>query len=137
MAETLKLEVTVSQGNVKKIDPEAYGVTKRDMWVKLGLLGVEQKTTEHKNSLDCVWEEVFVFDVKDVLEDKLESSFYLGEIQIGVTATFNLDNLKKGIATYKGMAVPGGKIDLSLKALNFGKEEEEKADEGDDWMSFM
>eukprot|EP01010_Urceolus_cornutus_P001817 NODE_2390_length_555_cov_301.104743_g1898_i0.p1 GENE.NODE_2390_length_555_cov_301.104743_g1898_i0~~NODE_2390_length_555_cov_301.104743_g1898_i0.p1 ORF type:complete len:157 (-),score=59.42 NODE_2390_length_555_cov_301.104743_g1898_i0:83-499(-) len=135
--QTYTLTVSVTQGNVKKVDPDAYGVTRRDAWTKLVLGDQEQKTTEKQCCLDPVWEEDFTFTVKDPENEKLVCSFFLGEIQLGQNADYNLCSLKKGKSTYKGMAVPGGKIDLQLKAVDFGEEEKEEKEEEEDWMSFV
>ena len=48
--------------------------------------------------------------------------------QIGVDGVYVLSALKKGKRTFKGMPVIGGKIDLFLKAVDFGEEEESGSD---------
>ena len=55
---------------------------------------------------------------------------------------FVLDSLKKDVSTPRSLAFPGGKIDLFLKAVDFGKEEvegeEEEEEEGEfEWMEFL
>eukprot|EP01007_Sphenomonas_quadrangularis_P003772 NODE_814_length_1153_cov_624.315217_g659_i0.p1 GENE.NODE_814_length_1153_cov_624.315217_g659_i0~~NODE_814_length_1153_cov_624.315217_g659_i0.p1 ORF type:complete len:296 (+),score=128.41 NODE_814_length_1153_cov_624.315217_g659_i0:64-951(+) len=131
------LTATATAANVKKLDPDAYGVKKRDGWCKLVLGNQEFKTRQEVGKLDPMWEETFTFEVTDPATQKLQCSFYLGDVQIGVTNEFILSVLKKGLATYKGMAVPGGKVDFMLKAVDFGVEEEEKEEESADWMSFV
>eukprot|EP00995_Heteronema_vittatum_P010731 NODE_624_length_1256_cov_943.043082_g451_i0.p1 GENE.NODE_624_length_1256_cov_943.043082_g451_i0~~NODE_624_length_1256_cov_943.043082_g451_i0.p1 ORF type:complete len:154 (+),score=62.74 NODE_624_length_1256_cov_943.043082_g451_i0:62-463(+) len=133
----MKIEVTATAANIKKIDPEAYGITRRDGWLKLKIGDTEHKTTEIKGCFDPIWDETFTFEVTDPVNQQLEVSFYMGEVQVGTTGTYNLDGLKKGVGTYKGLAVPGGKADISLRPLDFGKEEEEKEEEAEDWMSFV
>jgi len=133
---TLQLEVAVTAGNCKRMDPKAYGVTRRDAWVKLELGGNAVKTNEvNSPTLDPVWEEVFVLNFEKP-EQQLKTTFYLGDLQIGMPAEFKLDALVKGKHTYKGMAVMGGKVDLQLRALNFGPDEEVKEDD-DSFFSMM
>merc|ERR1712113_1286703 len=115
-----KLQVSVIAANVKKVDPKAYGVTRRDGWVKVTLNDQEFKTKEDPGVLDPKWDEIFE----------------LGEVQLGLASEFLLGGLKKGKLTYKGMAVPGGKVDFELRALDFG-EEEESEDEDDSFLDFL
>jgi|UniRef100_A0A7S4CBW4 hypothetical protein len=129
------LEVIATGFNVKKLDPEAYGITQRVCTMKVKLGDVEKTSTELRG-LDGQWEEdqnKFTFEVSDPEKEQLEAWFIMGGVTLGVVATFNLNNLKKNVGTYKGFAPPGGKVDLSLKALDFGKEDvEEEQDES--WM---
>merc|ERR1711976_1155472 len=121
-----KLEVTATSANVKKIDEKTYGITSREGWVRLKL-GDQEYTTKKvigDNGLDPIWEETFTFDVNSVADDKLMCSFFLGDVQIGLTGDYILTGLVKQKLTYKGMAVPGGKVDLMLRALDFGPEEQ-------------
>merc|ERR1712063_36411 len=105
---------TATGANCKKLDIKAYGITDR-------------------NGLDPIWEEVFVFDVADPDNDKFKVSLFFGETQIGLTAEYSLTGLIKMKLKYRGMAVPGGKVDLMLRPLDFGPEQEEEEDD----MSFM
>ena len=56
-------------------------------------------------------------------------------VQIGDECTFLLDKLIKGKATYKGLIVPGGKVDMLFTAETFGLEKAEEA--SDDFMDFL
>ena len=126
------LEVIATGFNVKKLDPEAYGITQRfhtlpmsacstgptigallrlclthlrvcTMKVKLG--DVEKTSTELRG-LDGQWEEdqnKFTFEVSDPEKEQLEAWFIMGGVTLGVVATFNLNNLKKNVGTYKGV----------------------------------
>eukprot|EP00009_Paramoeba_aestuarina_P003253 CAMPEP_0201516422 /NCGR_PEP_ID=MMETSP0161_2-20130828/7751_1 /ASSEMBLY_ACC=CAM_ASM_000251 /TAXON_ID=180227 /ORGANISM="Neoparamoeba aestuarina, Strain SoJaBio B1-5/56/2" /LENGTH=136 /DNA_ID=CAMNT_0047913555 /DNA_START=67 /DNA_END=477 /DNA_ORIENTATION=+ len=131
------LEVEVTQGNAKRVDPETlkHEDSKGGAWVLMKLGGQEQKT-EELPGLDPVWEKTYTFEVTDPETDKLEVQFYLGKMQIGLDGCFVLDGLKKKVSTYKALAFPGGKIDFQLRAIDFGKEQEEEEDD-DDWMSFV
>ena len=84
-----------------------------------------------------MWDEQFTFEITDPVQQKLEVLFYMGDKQIGPLGLYNLDVLKEGVSTYKGLAVPGGTIGMQLKARGFGKKADEKEDEGGDWMSFV
>jgi hypothetical protein len=133
-----KLEVTVTAANFKRMDTKAYGVTSRDAWVKLKL-GDQEKTTQRVNAptLDPTWDETFVFDVNDPEKDKLIVTFHLGDLLIGQPGEYNLNGLFHNKSTYKGLAVVGGKLDMLFRAVDFGKEEEAKAEEEDDFTSFL
>ena len=48
------LEVMITQGNVKKIDCDAYDIKKRDMWCQVKVGENVQKTTEKRGTLDCM-----------------------------------------------------------------------------------
>ena len=132
------LTVQVVQANVKRIDPDTLkkdGIGKA--WVKLTVGNQEFKTTE-KPGLDPVWEEEFTFKISDPESDKLVTQFFLGTIQVGFDGVFVLDGLKTKQSTFKGLAVPGGKIDFNLRAEDFGKAADEEEAEGeDDWMAFV
>ena len=131
-----ELEVAVTAGNCKRMDPKAYGVKRRDAWVKLELDGHKCKTLEiNCPTLDPVWEEVFVLKFSD-LEKQLKATFYLGDLQIGMPAEYRLGSLIKGKHQYKGLAVMGGKVDLTLRALNFGADEESE-EEDDSFFAMM
>jgi hypothetical protein len=135
---THTLSVQVVQGNAKRIDPD---ILKKDgigkAWVKL-IVGNQEHKTSEKAGLDPVWEEEYQFQITDPETDKLVVQFYLGSVQIGFDGVFVLDGLKQKQSTYKGLAVPGGKVDFNLRAEDFGKlAEEEGADGDDDWMSFV
>lgn len=133
-----KLEVTVTAANVKRLDTKAYNVTSREAWVKL-VIGDQEKSTTRvaAPTLDPVIEQTFEFDVKDPETDKLTATFYLGDVMIGQPADYLLNGLIQKKLTYKGMAVPGGKVDLSLRALDFGKEEEKKEASDDSFFDFL
>ena len=134
---THTLTVQVVQGNAKRVDPDIFkkdGIGKS--WVKLSVGNQEFKTTE-KPGLDPVWEEEFTFQVTDPETDKLVVQFYLGTIQIGFDGVFVLDGLKTKQSTYKGLAIPGGKVDFNLRAEDFGKPAQEEEEGEDDWMAFV
>ncbi len=132
------LEVTVTAANFKRMDTKAYGVAEREAWVKL-TLNNQEVTTKRINcpTLDPTWEESFVLEVADPEKDKVVVSFFLGNNQIGQPADYILNALIKGKATYKGMAVVGGKVDMTFRALDFGKEDTPKEDDDDDFMEFL
>ena len=112
---------------------KAYGITDRNGWarIELGDQVKETKRVEGANGLDPIWEEVFVFDVSDFIQiclkfihysylyfqvadpdnDKFKVSLFFGETQIGLTAEYSLTGLIKMKLKYRGMAVPGGKVD--------------------------
>eukprot|EP00009_Paramoeba_aestuarina_P001971 CAMPEP_0201512914 /NCGR_PEP_ID=MMETSP0161_2-20130828/5079_1 /ASSEMBLY_ACC=CAM_ASM_000251 /TAXON_ID=180227 /ORGANISM="Neoparamoeba aestuarina, Strain SoJaBio B1-5/56/2" /LENGTH=78 /DNA_ID=CAMNT_0047908937 /DNA_START=272 /DNA_END=508 /DNA_ORIENTATION=+ len=77
----------------------------------------------------------------DPQAEKLEVRFFIGTVQIGVDAVFVLDKLKKNVKTPRSLAIPGGKVDLFLTAVDFGKEEEDDEDNEEDgewdWMEFL
>ena len=131
------LEVEVTQGNAKRVDPDTLNKeeSKGGAWVKLWM-GDQEFKTEELPGLDPVWEKVFKFEVTDPETDKLNVQFFLGKLQIGLDGCFVLDGLKKKVSTYKALAFPGGKIDFQLRAVDFGKEQEEEEDD-DDWMAFV
>jgi hypothetical protein len=71
--------------------------------------------------------------VDDPATAKYKTSFFLGETQIGLTGEYGInEGLLKNKNKYRGMAVPGGKVDFFLRPLDFGPEEEEEED-----MSFL
>eukprot|EP00669_Euglena_mutabilis_P009460 TRINITY_DN435_c0_g1_i2.p2 TRINITY_DN435_c0_g1~~TRINITY_DN435_c0_g1_i2.p2 ORF type:complete len:159 (-),score=78.83 TRINITY_DN435_c0_g1_i2:133-573(-) len=131
------LEVIATGYNVKKLDPAAYGIKDNEHTCVCKLkLGSKEVATTALRGLDAQWPEetnTWVFEVADPAKDQLEAVFQMGPVVLGQPAVFLLGSLKKGVATYKGFAPPGGKVDLSIKALDFGKEaEEEQPDES--WM---
>merc|ERR1711967_225486 len=114
-----KLEIIVSGGNFKRMDTKAYNITKKEAWVKLQVAGQEVTTTRvNCPMLDPVFDETFVLDVND-------------------PAAYILSGLTKNKGTYKGMAIVGGKLDMTFRALDFGKEEEAQEEEDDGFMEFL
>ncbi|KAL6073108.1 C2 domain-containing protein [Balamuthia mandrillaris] len=133
-----KLEVIVSGANFKRMDLKAYGVTDREAYVKLSLGDQEVCTTKNNcPTLDPTWDETFTLEVADPEKDKLTVAFFLGGNQIGQPADYLLSGLIQNKATYKGMAVVGGKVDMMFRALDFGKEEVAEEDEGEDFLEFL
>jgi len=130
-----QLEITATGCNCKKLDMDAYGITDRAGWarVELGDQKFETKHVVGANGLDPIWEETFVFEVSDPSTEKFKVTLFFGEVQIGLTAEYGFSELIKNKLKYRGMAVPGGKVDLMLRPLDFGPDEEEE----DDDMSFL
>ena len=122
-----KLQVELAMCNVKKIDTKAYGVEKPDCTAKVMLNGVSF-TTRTEKGLDPQWDQTVVLGVTDPAKDRLSGKFFMnqGEKQIGDEQFFNLDKLVAGKSTFKGIIVPGGKVDMFVTALNFGVEEKEE-----------
>eukprot|EP01127_Copromyxa_protea_P013142 TRINITY_DN3499_c0_g1_i1.p2 TRINITY_DN3499_c0_g1~~TRINITY_DN3499_c0_g1_i1.p2 ORF type:complete len:137 (+),score=38.83 TRINITY_DN3499_c0_g1_i1:52-462(+) len=127
-----QLEVIVSAGNFKRMDPSAYGVTEREAYivVKVGD-EVKQSSVKSCPTLDPLWDETLNFTVTDPETQKVETTFFFGGKQIGLPCEFSLNTLKKNKSTFKGMPVVGGKIDFLLRALDFGEEESAAADDDD------
>jgi nucleoside-diphosphate kinase len=125
------LEVTVDKANMKNSDL----VPRLDPRVELKIGDFVQSTNEKKSTLTPEWDETYAIPVNDPATEKLIVTVYLGD-DISGEGVLVLNTLKKGLSTYKGVAAKGGKLDLTLKATDFGKEEE-KDEEGADWMSFM
>ena len=121
---TLSIECQAQSANVKRIDEQAYGVTKRAAWVEFEL-------GEQKGRIDCepsdigkldpVWEKSVKFDVQDPAKEVVFATFGLGDKQIGDKHRYVLDALVDGAWVPKGMAVPGGGVQLQLRAHGFGK----------------
>lgn len=133
-----QLEVTVTAANFKRIDLKAYGVTSREAWVKLSLAGKEVTTKRvHCPTLDPTWEEIFVMDFNDPATDKLTATFFVGDTQIGQPTDYLLNALIAKKLTYKGLPVVGGKVDLMLRALDFGQEEVKKEEDDGDFFDYL
>jgi len=130
----LKLKVEISQCNIKKIDMKAYGIEKPvcQAFVKLN---DQVFATSADYGLDPVWETSAEFGLNDPKTDKVSAVLYCQGMQIGDECTFLLDKLIKGKATYKGLIVPGGKVDMLFTAESFGLEKAEEA--SDDFMDFL
>ncbi|KAK3233537.1 hypothetical protein CYMTET_56179 [Cymbomonas tetramitiformis] len=130
----LELFVNVANCNIKKIDLKAYNIKKPNCSVILSINGQTVQTTE-KYGLDPEWEEDFTFKVANI-EQKLEAKFMCGEGgQVGDTFHFLLDKLVLGKPTFKGLIVPGGKVDMMVTAVNFGEESAPVND--DSFMDFL
>lgn len=71
--------------------------------------------------------------VQDPQTEKFKCTLFFGEVQIGLTAEYGMSDLVKMQLKYRGMAVPGGKVDLMLRPLDFGPDAEETEDD----MSFL
>eukprot|EP01005_Ploeotia_sp_CARIB1_P000818 NODE_211_length_1169_cov_479.371401_g206_i0.p1 GENE.NODE_211_length_1169_cov_479.371401_g206_i0~~NODE_211_length_1169_cov_479.371401_g206_i0.p1 ORF type:complete len:283 (+),score=84.45 NODE_211_length_1169_cov_479.371401_g206_i0:187-1035(+) len=123
------LEITVDKANMKNSDQ----VAKLDPLVKLKLGTEECQTKQLKSTLTPMWDETFQMDVYN-LQDRLIVTAFLGENEAG-EGYLLLDSLIQGKSTFKGVAVKGGKLDLTLKALDFGQEAKAEEDSGD-WMDF-
>lgn len=121
---TNEAEVTVVAGNAKRMDPKAYGVVDRSAWVKM-VVGNQEKLTTRVSAptLDPIWEQTFEFDITDPEVDVLTTTFYFGEVQIGIPSIYKLNELIQNKHTFKGMPVFGGKVDLTVKAIGFGLED--------------
>merc|ERR1711879_1028112 len=133
-----KLEIIVSGGNFKRMDTKAYNITKKEAWVKLQVAGQEVTTTRvNCPMLDPVFDETFVLDINDPATDKATVTFYLADTLIGQPADYILSGLTKNRGTYKGMAIVGGNLDMTFRALDFGKEEEAQEEEDDGFMEFL
>merc|ERR1712137_1424021 len=115
----------------KKLDMEAYGITERAgrLIVELGDQTYETKAVVGANGLDPFWEETFTFNVKDPQTEKFKATLFFGDVQVGLTAEYGMGDLVRNKLKYRGMAVPGGKVDLMLRPLDFGPEEEEEEDD--------
>jgi len=133
-----QIEITVASGNFKRMDTKAYNITSKDAWVKLAL-GDQEVTTKRVTSptLDPEFEETFILNVADPATQKVTVTFYIGENLIGQPAEYLLNNLTQGKATYKGMAIVGGKLDMTFRALDFGKEDVPEEEEDDGFMEFL
>lgn len=132
------LEVTVTGANFKRMDPSAYGVTERVSYISLKVGEQVQETKKIScPTLDPLWEEVLTFQVADSESQKLFTTFFLGDQQIGLPCEFSLNSLKKTKATYKGMPVVGGKVDFLLRAVDFGEEEQAAAEDDFDPFAMM
>jgi hypothetical protein len=131
MAAEKKLEVVVTACNVKKLDLKAYNVTKQRSFVVVRVGDKEQRTTIGLG-LDPTWEESFTFEVADENATKCFAKFMMGEEgaeqQIGDECEYLLNVLIINKPTYKGLIVPGGKVDMMFTAKGFGKEDVEVDD---------
>eukprot|EP01115_Flamella_aegyptia_P009196 TRINITY_DN39139_c0_g1_i1.p1 TRINITY_DN39139_c0_g1~~TRINITY_DN39139_c0_g1_i1.p1 ORF type:complete len:137 (-),score=50.67 TRINITY_DN39139_c0_g1_i1:231-641(-) len=126
------IEITVTSANCKKLDCEAYGVTPHSLChVVIGMNGKEFTTQKikGKNGVDPVWEEAFNFDVNDEEADKFYLTFFIEDKQIGLKGEYGVSGLKKMNSKYRGHAVPGGKVDLMLKPIDFGIDEESEEED--------
>jgi len=132
------LEVIISAGNFKRMDPKAYGVEVREAYI-VAKVGdeVHTSTTKFCPTLDPLWDETFNFTVTDPETQKLETTFFFGGKQIGLACEFSLNTLKNNKASFKGMPVVGGKIDFLLRALDFGEEESAVAEDDFDPFEMM
>ena len=129
------LRVEIAMCNVKKIDTKAYGIEKPDCTVVVGV-GEKTFTSKTQPGLDPQFDEETTFAIEDPTKEKLSGKFFMNNNtkQIGDEQFFNLDKLVKGKPTFKGIIVPGGKVDLMVTAVDFGGEEVE---ESIDDMGFM
>ncbi|WIA30259.1 hypothetical protein OEZ86_000349 [Tetradesmus obliquus] len=125
------LVIEVASCNVKKLDLKAYGVTKQRSYVVVKVGDKEEKTTVGLG-LDPTWEETFEFTVTDEATTKCFVKFMMGaegeEKQIGDECEYLLPALIINKPTYKGLIVPGGKVDMMFTAKGFGKEDVEVDD---------
>mmetsp|Transcript_26055 Transcript_26055/g.56884 ORF Transcript_26055/g.56884 Transcript_26055/m.56884 type:complete len:146 (+) Transcript_26055:111-548(+) len=124
MAETAKqLEIQVAGFNVKKIDTKAYGVTATNCFVKMKVGEKEVVTTSINGALDGQWDSTFSFPIEDEAKTKCFVTFHMGVEgkQIGDAQEYLLPLLTKDSPVYKGLIVPGGKVDMHFKAVGFGE----------------
>eukprot|EP01006_Ploeotia_vitrea_P006665 TRINITY_DN14333_c0_g1_i1.p1 TRINITY_DN14333_c0_g1~~TRINITY_DN14333_c0_g1_i1.p1 ORF type:complete len:320 (+),score=66.80 TRINITY_DN14333_c0_g1_i1:52-1011(+) len=124
------LEVTLDKANMKNSD----AVAECSPQVRLRMAGQDIRSSRKTHTLTPEWDETYQMDVYDILNDKLTVTAYLGEDEAG-EGFLLLDKLIKGKSTYKGVAVKGGRLDMTLKALDFGAAEKEEEEDGD-WMDF-
>lgn len=117
-----KLVVLVSCVNVKKLDLKAYGVERQRCVTKVKV-GDKEVETQIGIGLDPTWEETFTFDIEDENSTKCFASFSMDGKQIGDTQEYLINLLVKEKPTYKGLIVPGGKVDMMFTAQGFGKED--------------
>jgi len=121
-----KLVVEVANCNVKKLDLKAYGVTKLRCITVVRVGDKEERTTVGLG-LDPTWEETFEFPVADENTTRCFVKFLMGaegeEQQIGDECEYLLNVLVADKATYKGLIIPGGKVDMMFTARGFGKDE--------------
>jgi nucleoside-diphosphate kinase len=125
------LEVTVDKANMKNSDL----VPRLDPRVELKVGEFVQSTSEKKSTLTPEWDETYEIPINDPETEKLIVTVYLGD-DVSGEGILVLNALKQGASTYKGVAAKGGRLDLTLKARDFGKSEE-KEEEAEDWMSFV
>lgn len=108
------------------VNEQAYGVTKQRSYVVVKVGDVEKQTTVGLG-LDPTWEETFEFAVPDENTTKCFVKFLMGaegeEQQIGDECEYLLNVLIVDKPTYKGLIVPGGKVDMMFTAKGFGKED--------------
>jgi hypothetical protein len=125
------LVVNVASCNVKKLDLKAYGVTKQRSFVVVKV-GDKVEQTAVGLGLDPTWEETFEFPVGDEATTKCFVKFMMGaegeEKHIGDECEYLLNVLVINKPTYKGLIVPGGKVDMMFTAKGFGKEDVEVDD---------
>ena len=122
-----KLQVELAMCNVKKIDTKAYGIEKPDCTATVAI-GDQSFTTRTERGLDPQWDQTVILGVTDPSKDRLSGKFFMnqGTKQIGDEQFFNLDKLVNGKSTFKGIIVPGGKVDMFVTALGWGAEEKEE-----------
>lgn len=124
------LQVTLDKANMKNSD----AVAECSPQIRLRMAGQDIRSSRKTHTLTPEWDETFKLDVYDILNDKLTVTAYLGEDEAG-EGFLLLDKLIKEKSTYKGVAVKGGRLDMTLKALDFGAEEKGEEEDGD-WMDF-
>merc|ERR1712127_920584 len=104
-----KLAIEITSCNVKRIDTKAEGIEKPNCQAIIAL-GDQEYKTKILPGLDPQFDENTTFTIES-LKDRLSAKFFMnqGEKQIGDEQFFFLDKLIKGVPTYKGLIVPGGK----------------------------
>lgn len=128
------LQVNVASVNIKKLDLKVYGIERPMCSVVLTCEGVTH-TTEELFGLDPIWEANFEFQVSDPETVKVEGKLMCSGKQLGDMQTYALGTLVKGKPTFKGIIVPGGKVDMMFTAADFGNETEPEGD--DSFMDFL
>mmetsp|Transcript_23016 Transcript_23016/g.75016 ORF Transcript_23016/g.75016 Transcript_23016/m.75016 type:complete len:195 (+) Transcript_23016:22-606(+) len=126
--------VEVTSCNVKRIDMKIYNIGKPRCQTVLKVDG-QSATTKLLPGLDPIFDETFTFTVpnkNNVSDVKFSGIFYMDEApntkQIGDEQFFLMDKFYIGKPTYKALIVPGGKVELMVTCLDFGKAEEEVDD---------
>ena len=106
---------------------QAYCVAKQHCQVKLKV-GDKEVMTTIQMGLDPTFEETFEFEITDEKATKCSARFFMdaepNQKQIGDEQEYILSELIIGKPVYKGLIVPGGKVDMMFTAEGFGKEEE-------------
>lgn len=121
--------------NVKKIDRDAYGITKNmsKVIVKCGDKTVE---SPEKKGLDGSWECDFEFTCEE--DSVIKTQLVIDDKPIGDEASHELKGLGliKGKRTYAKMLAPGGQVDFLIIAVDFGTEPEPEPEEEEGILGF-
>eukprot|EP00998_Keelungia_sp_KM082_P008190 NODE_4377_length_789_cov_43.373112_g4354_i0.p1 GENE.NODE_4377_length_789_cov_43.373112_g4354_i0~~NODE_4377_length_789_cov_43.373112_g4354_i0.p1 ORF type:complete len:237 (+),score=58.27 NODE_4377_length_789_cov_43.373112_g4354_i0:2-712(+) len=126
------LEVTVDKANMKNADQ----LSNLNPLVRLKLNDTVLESERIMHTLTPEWDATFTLPVANPESDQLVVTVFLGDDEVG-EGYLNLNALKINKPTYKGVAVKGGKLDLTLKAIGFGLEDTEQEGGDDSWMGFL